>query len=466
MHTRLVLILAALFFGPAGAEQAFRTFGSDGPSSEYIAQMLATYKLPPSEVARLATLAHSRNKESPAAGRTTYQQLVRLNNYEYEDCTGAELRARQSICATLRGALRDYCKQCVDKFISYCADDPYKVLEALVGAPALARVKNYEADFDEHIKQNNLDTSALEHESSVKTFVSSLDLFKRLAFKRVCSIYYSKFNDLVEEFKFDRETVLDRLRLSPDAAHPNSRRGLAEAEEDCKIVKYVNCYQTDEQVSGNVRPASFEGEELSDRIERYERITTIRSEHDYKYCNVEKLSEGRNSCAKLADSNDSVLCLQFVDEFKSFCANNPFEVLKASLRGEDLYPLRRYEAKLDDFIKKRGLSADGDERQATVLEFYRSLNGIEGPEFLTTCRIFFKKFNKTMQQFEQDRQTTLDRIRQHPDASNSYSSRSIAEAVEDCRIVNEQAINLLHLNDKPERGLKKPKRGLNKFLRL
>jgi hypothetical protein len=133
----------------------------------------------------------------------TTGNLVRLKHYKYEDCTGTELRACRSICATLGGALLDCCAQCVGKFIIYCADEPYKVLEAPVGAPVLARVKMHEAEFDEYIKRNRLDTSGLGHDSSVKAFVSSSDLFKRL----MCSTYCSKFNDLVEEFKFDRKTA-------------------------------------------------------------------------------------------------------------------------------------------------------------------------------------------------------------------------------------------------------------------
>jgi hypothetical protein len=428
MHAHLVLISAALWFGPAAAEKGATIFG---PKNDYV-KLAPTGEPTPAEA---PTLAPSRNEKSPAANYVTTGNLVRLKHYKYEDCTGTELRARRSICATLDGALLEQCKQRVDEFTRFCTDDPYKVLVASVGAPVLARVKRYEADFDEYIEQNKLDTSALGHDSSVKAFVSPLDLFKCLEFQRACSIYRSKLNDLYK-FNYDRKTMLDRLRLSPDAAHPNSRRGLAEAGEDCEIVKDVNCYEELEETIGKITPAHLERIGWHDRISLghivpHETISEINT-YGYKDCTANDLRKRQNICATLAESTDFVLCHHFLDKFKSFCTNHPFEVLKASLPRGIFYSLRRYEAKLDDFIKEKGLSADGDERQATVLKFYRSLNHLEGPDFADTCLSFYDAFQETMEQFEQDQQTTLDRIRQHPDA---YSSRSIAEAFEDCRIV-------------------------------
>jgi hypothetical protein len=78
----------------------------------------------------------------------------------------------------------------------------------------------------------------------------------------------------------------------------------------------------------------------------------------YNDCTAAKLGEGRTICATLTSTN-FVTRNDFVRAFKIQCANNPFEVLKASLPNR-VYPPRRGEAKLDEFIKVEELRADGD----------------------------------------------------------------------------------------------------------
>jgi hypothetical protein len=236
MDARLVLVLAALLVDPSDAKQVFKTdmWGHRMPN-ERVEGLLAAPELKPEEIAKLASLAEDASALS-AAAQVTYAELIELNNYEKKHCTKTELERRMGVCTRLDGVFRDYCDRCVSGVKSYCADNPYVLLELddSIGPQVLATLKQYEADFEQY--RNREGMVHFDEDTLVETFYRELDETRRAQIKQACQKYRDNFDSAVSSFEKKRSETLERLGKSRSAKKWGVYRSLAEAVVDCATV--------------------------------------------------------------------------------------------------------------------------------------------------------------------------------------------------------------------------------------
>jgi hypothetical protein len=151
-------------------------------------------------------------------------------------------------------------------------------------------------------------------------------------------------------------------------------------------------------------------------------------------CREFELKKRAKNCEKLSGVFKEY-CEQCVSHIKSYCAERPYVLLKASrsLGRWFTNPIKEYEARLEKFIKKNKMHSEPLE--LVVKRFYLSLNDTDQDIFKQVCKRYVDNFGKTVAYFEESREKTLKLLAEHRFARQDGYQRGLAEAVEDCKVV-------------------------------